>query len=56
VTKLDELNAGLQVYHDNLLSDSLAAQRVEVSIITFGQLGAKRSCPSAQPGNSPYRR
>jgi uncharacterized protein YegL len=31
-----QLNAGLQAYHADLLSDPLAAQRVEVAVITFG--------------------
>ncbi len=35
-TRIDLLNRGLQTYRDELLSDSLAAQRVEVSVITFG--------------------
>jgi uncharacterized protein YegL len=31
-----ELNAGLGVYREELLSDSLAAKRVEVAVVTFG--------------------
>jgi uncharacterized protein YegL len=31
-----ELNAGLQVYHDELAADSLAAKRVEIAVLTFG--------------------
>lgn len=31
-----QLNAGIEAYHNDLLGDSLAAQRVELSIITFG--------------------
>ncbi len=31
-----ELNAGLQVYRDELAADSLAAKRVEVAVLTFG--------------------
>jgi uncharacterized protein YegL len=31
-----ELNAGLQVFRDELFADSLAAKRVEVAIVTFG--------------------
>lgn len=34
--RIDELNAGLQVYRDELLADALAAKRVEVAIVTFG--------------------
>jgi len=36
VSRMDMLNAGLKTYRDELLGDSLAAQRVEVSIIAFG--------------------
>jgi uncharacterized protein YegL len=36
VTKIDKVNEGLRAYHADLLSDPLAAQRVEVSVITFG--------------------
>lgn len=35
-SRIDLLNEGLRAYHTDLLSDELAAQRVEVSIITFG--------------------
>ena len=34
--RIDLLNEGLRTYHADLMSDSLAAQRVEVSVITFG--------------------
>jgi uncharacterized protein YegL len=33
---IGELNAGLQVFRDELFADSLAAKRVEVAIVTFG--------------------
>ncbi len=35
-TPIDQLNDGLRAYHADLLGDSLAAQRVELSVITFG--------------------
>src|SRR5262245_11773633 len=35
-TKIAELNKGLQVIAEELKSDSMAAKRVEVAIITFG--------------------
>jgi uncharacterized protein YegL len=35
-TRIDLLNEGLRSYHADLMGDSLAAQRVEVSVITFG--------------------
>jgi uncharacterized protein YegL len=36
VTRIDLLNEGMRAYHADLMGDSLAAQRVEVSVITFG--------------------
>src|SRR5437016_11815004 len=33
---IQELNAGLQIFRDELFADSLAAKRVEVAIVTFG--------------------
>lgn len=33
---IGQLNAGLQVYRDELAADSLAAKRVEVAVLTFG--------------------
>jgi uncharacterized protein YegL len=33
---LNELTEGLRLYHRELLSDSLASQRVEVAVVTFG--------------------
>ena len=36
VTRIDKVNEGLRAYQADLMSDSLAAQRVEVSVITFG--------------------
>lgn len=33
---LDELNAGLQTFREELVSDTLAMKRVEVGIVTFG--------------------
>jgi uncharacterized protein YegL len=35
-TKIDLLNEGVRAYQADVVSDSLAAQRVEVSVITFG--------------------
>src|SRR5262245_57616733 len=34
--RIHELNAGLEVYRDELMADALAAKRVEVAIVTFG--------------------
>jgi uncharacterized protein YegL len=44
VTRMDKVNEGLRAYHAELLSDSLAAQRVEVSVITFGST-VQTVCP-----------
>jgi uncharacterized protein YegL len=44
VTRIDLLNEGLRAYHADLMSDSLAAQRVEVSVITFGST-VQAVCP-----------
>jgi uncharacterized protein YegL len=35
-TRIDLLNEGVRTYQSELVNDSLAAQRVEVSVITFG--------------------
>jgi uncharacterized protein YegL len=35
-TKIDELNAGLRTFADELTSDAMAMKRVEVAIVTFG--------------------
>ena len=35
-TRIDKVNEGLRAYHADLAADPLAAQRVEVSVITFG--------------------
>lgn len=34
---IDALNRGLAAFHDDLVRDPLAARRVEIAIITFGQ-------------------
>jgi uncharacterized protein YegL len=33
---IDELNAGLLAFRDELMTDELAAKRVEISLVTFG--------------------
>ena len=35
-TRIDRVNEGLRAYRDDLLADGLAAQRVEVAVVTFG--------------------
>src|SRR5207244_1159652 len=36
VRPIDELNAGLAAFRDELMADELAVKRVEISLITFG--------------------
>lgn len=38
---LDELNAGLVAFRDELANDSLAVKRVEIGIVTFGPVKAE---------------
>ena len=38
VTKIDDLNAGLTTYKEELAADSLAMKRVEVAVLTFGSV------------------
>jgi uncharacterized protein YegL len=33
---IEQLNAGLRAFHEELLADSLSSKRVEVAIVTFG--------------------
>ena len=34
--RIDELNAGLRQFRDELLADDLAARRVELAVVPFG--------------------
>ena len=34
--RIEELNAGLQIFKENLMQDDLASLRVEIAIVTFG--------------------
>ncbi len=53
-TRIDLVNEGLRAYHADLMADPLAAQRVEVSVITFGGT-VETACPfvSAQDFEPP---
>jgi uncharacterized protein YegL len=44
---IEELNAGLKILSEELLSDSLAAKRVEISIISFGPVQVQADFTSA---------
>ena len=48
-SRIDLVNEGLRAYHVDLMGDSLAAQRVEVSIITFGG-SVQTVCPFVPAG------
>lgn len=50
---LDALNRGLQVFRDELASDSLAMKRVEVGIVTFGPTKVEMPFVSAENFHAP---
>ena len=44
---INELNAGLVTFRDELLADSLALKRVELGIVTFGPVHVEQPFTSA---------
>ena len=51
--RIDELNAGLQAFQDELAADTLARKRAEIAIVTFGPVKIESQFQTAEDFRAP---